>query len=270
MKPVHIILSIFLTAALLFASACSDIPAPAGPVQGGKPGVVDEVSPISNHDNPEPEPQPEPEPEPETETKPDTKSDPKSWNLSLVNKKNPLSGDTEAEMVPTSAGYKVDARILEPLNDMILAASLDGIDLYIHSALRTVEKQRENYDKKIASYLAAGKSKEEAVALTEQVIAIPGCSEHHTGLAVDITSADWVREHGRDPLVPEFADSPAGKWLLENAADYGFILRYPADKTDITEISFEPWHFRYVGAEDAKIINDLGFCLEEYIEYLQK
>ena len=109
-----------------------------------------------------------------------------------------------------------------------------------------------------------GKSKEEAEKITATMIAIPGTSEHHTGLAADIVTPT------HQTLDPEFADTDAGKWLQENAAEYGFILRYPEDKQDITEIIYESWHYRYVGVDHAMAIKENGLCLEEYLEILKE
>ena len=84
-----------------------------------------------------------------------------------------------------------------------------------------------------------------------------GCSEHQTGLAVDM--------HNMSSAQPAFADTYEAKWLAENAWKFGFILRFPSDKTEVTGMTFEPWHYRYVGRYHAKIIRDNGLCLEEYI-----
>ena len=96
------------------------------------------------------------------------------------------------------------------------------------------------------------------------MIAVPGTSEHHTGLAADIVTPT------HQTLDPQFADTAAGKWLLEHAADYGFILRYPEDKQETTKIIYESWHYRYVGEEHAKAIKESGLCLEEYLEQLKE
>ena len=107
-------------------------------------------------------------------------------------------------------------------------------------------------------------TKEEAEKITATMIAIPGTSEHHTGLAADIVTPT------HQTLDPEFADTAAGKWLQENAAEYGFILRYPEDKQDITKIIYESWHYRYVGVDHAKAITENELCLEEYLEILKE
>ena len=103
------------------------------------------------------------------------------------------------------------------------------------------------------------KTLEEAEELTQQTINKPETSEHNLGLAIDFNYVDY-----------DFEKSSAYEWLLENAENYGFILRYPKEKESITKVSYEPWHWRFVGVEHARKINELGMCLEEYIEYLDK
>lgn len=104
-----------------------------------------------------------------------------------------------------------------------------------------------------------GKTQEEADKLTLEYINKPGGSDHNLGLAVDFNYVD-----------NSFAKTSEYKWLLKNAENYGFILRYPEDKEDKTKIAYESWHWRYVGEENAKRMNELNMCLEEYVEYLQK
>ena len=103
-----------------------------------------------------------------------------------------------------------------------------------------------------------GMSYMDAYNLASQAVTVPGSSEHQIGLAVDIVT------DGYTTLDEGFGDTPAGKWLYENSADYGFILRYPKGKENITSIEYEPWHFRYVGVEAARVITDNGMCLEEF------
>ena len=111
----------------------------------------------------------------------------------------------------------------------------------------------------IRDYLAMGYSNAEAYAATKRLRNVPGTSEHQTGLTVDIISQSyWQLDEG-------YAETYEAKWLKEHAAEYGFILRYPKDKTAITGTSFEPWHYRYVGVEDAQKIMAQGLCLEEYL-----
>ena len=107
-----------------------------------------------------------------------------------------------------------------------------------------------------------GLSREEATAQAGTVVAVPGTSEHQTGLAVDLVDKSY--QHLDDAQ----ASTDVQQWLMENSWKYGFILRYPAEKSDVTGIIYEPWHYRYVGKPAAREMRELGLCLEEYIEWL--
>ncbi len=181
-----------------------------------------------------------------------------SWNLILVNSKYLLPDNFTVSLAYIGA-YRVDERIKEPLQDMIAAAKADGVELMLSSAYRTKEKSAELYAAQVEKWKKTGLSQAEAEAEAAKWVAPPGTSEHHTGLAVDlVTPTHQVMDHA-------FADTEAAKWMKAHCAEYGFILRYPEDKQDITGITFEPWHFRYVGVKDAKAIMSAGLCLEEYL-----
>lgn len=172
----------------------------------------------------------------------------------LVNINNPIPDGFEPNLEPLPVRYKMDKRAAKALNDMTAAAKQDGITLTPVSAYRSNESQTRNYNNKIKEYESLGYSHEEAVIETGKIIALPGTSEHSLGYAVDLNS-----------LEESFENTKTFKWLIEHCADYGFILRYPKDKTDITKISYEPWHYRYVGINHAKEIMSQGICLEEYV-----
>ena len=172
------------------------------------------------------------------------------WNLILVNNDHAIPDGYEVDVVEIEDGYHVDKRIKEPLERMLADCREAGYNPAVISAYRSHEKQQELYDN------TANKAD----------TAVPGHSEHECGLSLDIVDADslvWG-----DPLVDKQEEMPAQKWLMEHCQDYGFILRYPKDKEDVTEIIYEPWHYRYVGEEHAKKIMSEGICLEEYIEQL--
>lgn len=209
-----------------------------------------------------PEPTPEPaEPEPEvTEEVPavtEAPEDDDSWMLMLVNRDNPLPEGYEPQLVELDNGQQVDERISEPLQRMFDDMRADGVYPVVAAGYRTQEKQQSIMDERIQEYLDQGYSQEEAVAEAESWVAIPGTSEHQLGLAVDI-NADGINSAGYEVY----------DWLAEHAADYGFIQRYPEDKIDITGISNEPWHYRYVGVETARDMVDKNLCLEEYVDQL--
>lgn len=181
------------------------------------------------------------------------------WNLRLANYENILPEDFEVEVEDIDDTRQFDARAIKYLKQMINDMLKDGIsNVWVQSAYRSVERQKELYDNSVQKYLKQGKTQEEAVKLTDEYINKPGASDHNLGLAVDFNNVD-----------NNFEDLDAFKWLKKNAENYGFILRYPKHKEDITKISYESWHWRYVGEEHAKKMNELDMCLEEYIEYLE-
>ena len=182
------------------------------------------------------------------------------WFLLLVNKDHPIPDDyVIPELTQLSGGNSVDSRIYPYLQRMFDDARSQGIYPHITSSYRTMEKQQQLMDDKIQEYLNAGNTQEEAVRLAEEWVAIPGTSEHQLGLSVDI-SAD--ESSGQDP-------GSVWYWLQENSASYGFVKRYPEDKTEITGIINEPWHYRFVGLKAAAEMTEKNLCLEEYLAGIQ-
>lgn len=182
------------------------------------------------------------------------------WNMMLVNKDHPLD-ENYTFTQKTLPGYSmtIDERVYEPLLTMLDAGTQEGCRFVICSAYRSFARQTQIYNSHISNYRSWGYSYEKAKELTELSIAVPGSSEHQTGMAVDIVATYYQQ------LNDNFANTKEAQWLKEHAHEYGFILRYPKDKTDITQITFEPWHFRYVGKEAALEVYELGVCYEEYI-----
>lgn len=176
--------------------------------------------------------------------------------LLLVNRNYILPQDYSPELAEAvkGSGVRMDARVAPYYQKMYDAAKADGITLTPLSGHRRISTQKTNFENKIQKYVNQGYSKAEATQMAAKIILPPGTSEHNAGIAMDIISLDV-----------EFEQTQAFRWLQENAADYGFILRYPKDKQDITEITYEPWHWRYVGVENAKKIKASGQCLEEYL-----
>ena len=191
-----------------------------------------------------------------TDTQPGLTHDDTEWNLTLVNKWNPIPENYEINLVEVPGGEKVDERIYEPLMEMLEAAKEGNWDQLpmVVSGYRTQEKQQQLYDEKIAEYKQEGYSNEEAVEQAEQWVAVPGYSEHQLGIAVDINGATYDLYF----------------WLQENSYKYGFIFRYPGAKTDITGTAEEVWHYRYVGVEAATEMYEQGLCLEEYLDRVEK
>jgi D-alanyl-D-alanine carboxypeptidase len=174
----------------------------------------------------------------------------------LVNYKNQISKDyvpndlvvpniefTFKEDNPKKQMRKPAALAIEKMFD---EAKNQGINLYGVSGYRSADRQKQIFDNRVQA---------EGEVSAREYVALPGESEHQTGLAMDV---------GR--LEGNFGQSKEGKWLRDNAHNFGFILRYPEGKEHITKINYEPWHFRYVGINPAKEIYESGLTLEEYIE----
>ena len=176
------------------------------------------------------------------------------WNLVLVNKWNPISENPEIELTQLSNGQRVDSRIYPELQMMFDEARAQGIYPIVREGYRTYEEQKATFEAKVRAIRKEGHLKKTAQKMAAQWVAIPGTSEHELGLAVDI-NADGQQS----------VNDEVYQWLAENAWKYGFILRYPAGKEAITGIDYEPWHYRYVGTEAAKVIYEEGLTLEEYL-----
>ena len=190
----------------------------------------------------------------------DTKEElPDDWNLILVNRTHPLPEGYEVELKAIGSGHQIDARAYDDYRNMIQAAKKEGVYIYVTSSYRDLEKQITLYDKKVESYVMQGYSYEDAKKQAGQVVAVPGTSEHHLGLALDLVSSEYRRLDEKQEHTKGF------QWLKEHSWEYGFILRYPNGETEITGIIYEPWHFRYVGLEAAKEITEEGLTLEEYV-----
>ncbi|MCR5627365.1 MAG: D-alanyl-D-alanine carboxypeptidase family protein [Lachnospiraceae bacterium] len=187
--------------------------------------------------------------------KPDFDDD---WSLILINKQHKIPSDYQVELGTIKGAIKADTRVLKHVHAMIKAADDDGVKLYICSPFRDSKRQQMLFERKIKSYEKQGISYNEAYDLASQTVAIPGTSEHEVGLAFDFITENYTT------LDAGFEETDAGKWLKENAADYGFILRYPLGKEDITQIEYEPWHYRYVGKAAATEIMSRNITLEEY------
>lgn len=177
------------------------------------------------------------------------------WNLILVNKNHKIPYNYSPELIELSNGEKVDARIYPDLQKMFDDARAAGLQLFVRDGYRTGDEQKAIMNDKIAAYETEGYSKKEAKALAKTYVAEPGTSEHELGLSVDINAESSAA-----------SQDAVYEWLDENAYKYGFIKRYPADKTDITGIDNEPWHYRYVGYEAAKEMKEQNLCLEEYLK----
>lgn len=218
---------------------------------GKKPQVLPAetpATPISQEKHQAPEPTPEPVPEPIPEL------------LTLVNPWNQVPEDWSVDLVTLPNGLEIDKRCYDALMEMIDGCYDAGLTPVICSAYRAQDFQETLYNNKVSEWMDQGYGPEDAKAKAGRQVAVPGTSEHQLGLAVDIVDVSYQL------LDTNQENTNVQKWLLENSWRYGFILRYPTDKTDITGIVYEPWHYRYVGKEYAKEIHEKGVCLEQYLE----
>ena len=170
------------------------------------------------------------------------------WRLTFVNPTTPMA---------------VDSRCYADLQQMMDDCRAAGCEPLICSSYRTQEKQESLFEQKVDSLLAEGYSQTQAEEIAGENVAVPGTSEHQLGLAVDIVDVN------QQVLEEEQEDTPTQQWLLANSWKYGFILRYPENKSSITGITYEPWHYRYVGRQAAQEIYSQGICLEEYLESIK-
>lgn len=181
----------------------------------------------------------------------------------LVNPWNFLPEDYDPEIVDVEGWWwKSNAICYPALQEMLQACRDAGLTPYIASAYRTHADQIYLHNNKIQRLINEGYSEAEARELAGTVVAVPGTSEHELGLAFDLVDDSYRN------LDEAQENTAVQKWLMENSWKYGFILRYPNDKSEITGIIYEPWHYRYVGKHEAQKIYESGLCLEEYLESL--
>ncbi|MDO4270429.1 MAG: M15 family metallopeptidase [Eubacteriales bacterium] len=182
-----------------------------------------------------------------------------AWMLTLVNADHPIEGDPEIKLTTLKNGHSIDTRAYPSLQRMMDDARAAGLSPLICSSYRTTAMQTELFRNKVSYYTAQGNAQAQAEELAAHWVARPGTSEHQLGLAVDIVAESYQ-------LLDEQQEQTAEQqWLIENCADYGFILRYPTDKSELTGVGYEPWHYRYVGETAAKEIMAQDVCLEEYL-----
>lgn len=175
------------------------------------------------------------------------------WPMLIVNPNNPVPENYTVNTTKYE-DFDVDIRMVNQLKAMIEAARNDGLDLWLSSAYRSNEVQKYLFEQEASYYTDMGYSEVQAKELAKKSVAVPGTSEHEMGLAVDFNDVN-----------EDFKYTPEYAWLSDHAAEYGFIQRYAEEKQAITNIIFEPWHYRYVGKENAMKIKASGYCLEEYV-----
>lgn len=182
--------------------------------------------------------------------------------LTLVNPWNNVPENWQVDPVSIGNGHRVDRACYDDLMAMLEGCREAGHRPVVKSSYRTQATQKQLYENKVRQWIGYGYDEEAARKKAATIVAVPGTSEHQLGWAVDIVDD---RYHG---LNEKQATMPAQIWLMEHCWEYGFILRYPVDKSEVTGIIYEPWHYRYVGVELAMEMKDSGLCLEEYLEQL--
>ena len=184
------------------------------------------------------------------------------WNLILINEATLLTEEVMFEAAYLDNDMKVDARIYEELTQMLYDGTQAGLSFIVCSAYRSISYQEELFNDQVAKLQAEGMTPEEAYTVAKTSIAVPGASEHHLGIAVDIIADAYRELDEQQSLTPEY------QWLRDNCYKYGFIVRYPEGRSDITGFIYEPWHFRYVGVEAATYITEHNLSLEEFLALL--
>ena len=188
--------------------------------------------------------------------------DSRGWKVLMVNPWNTVPEGYEVELSSVGSGHSIAAEAAADFTDMIQTLEQMELGPIITSSYRSGTRQQEIFDERMAGYMEGGMAEADAYALTATSVAIPGTSEHQLGLAIDMTDAQYNKlDEGQ-------METPTQLWLIENSWRYGFILRYPEGKSEITGIIYEPWHYRYVGKTLAAELYDLGLTLEEYLDML--
>ena len=182
--------------------------------------------------------------------------------IMVANPWNMIPADFIPSIQDIEDGYSIEKSCKEPLEKMLADCRSAGHGVAIVSGYRRNSTQITLYNRKVNYYLDQGLEPAAAREEAGKVVAKPGTSEHELGLAVDLVDTDYTA------LDEAQENTDTQKWLMEHCWDYGFILRYPNNKSDKTGIIYEPWHYRYVGVEVAKELQKTGLCLEEYFEQL--
>ncbi len=179
-----------------------------------------------------------------------------NWMLTLINKNYPLDKNYYPSVSPVIEGSSVTAeiRVAEAYRQMYVAALTEDVILTPYSAYCSYQRQNTIYENKVQAFIMQGLTEEEAKQSAEKRVEPAGCCENGAGLSVDVISASVG-----------FASTNEYKWLVANAHNYGFVLRYPEDKTEITGMIYQPWHWRYVGVEAATKMKNENLCLEEFL-----
>lgn len=241
-----LLLSAAVGCSVLFSS-CSPIQATGAPADNpASTGETSEESPESSEaDTPD-------TPQPAADV---------PWNLKLVRMEYPMSQvDEPEELADFRNGIQLDARILDAAEAMFSAAEAEGLSPIACSGFRSYQTQLRLFNNKVTREINNGLNEDDAFYSAKTVVALPGASEHQTGLSLDVVAESY------QTLDEGIENTDEIKWLYEHCTEYGFIVRYPNSKSSITGIVYEPWHFRYVGKEAAEYIREQDITFEEYYQ----
>jgi D-alanyl-D-alanine carboxypeptidase len=194
------------------------------------------------------------------------------WQLVLVSPDHKIAKEVpESQLVTLPDGHMVDKRIAKSYEALTAAAKKDNFQLHLISSFRSVAYQKQVFNERVSQLENQDQiTKEAAIKKAKLTMTEPGYSEHHTGLAVDVVDEKWLASNPNMILDESYSKQPGAQWLQKNASRFGFIVRYPDGKENITKITYEPWHLRYVGVESAEYITKHQLTLEEYISQLEK
>ena len=195
-------------------------------------------------------PKPTPEPTPEPDALP--RIDITGWQYVLASASSPIGDYEPPELVTVENGQQFESRAAVSLQNFIAAARAEGLNVCLSSGYRDYYTQQYLFNNKVAQL-----GGNEAAAA--RIVLPPGTSEHQLGLCADITDQFYAVK------TESLENTELFQWMQAHCAEYGFILRYPKDKQDITGVMYEPWHFRYVGEEAAQYIVEHNLCLEEFL-----
>lgn len=201
----------------------------------------------------------------QTEPKPVFTYKASDWKLILVNTDNPLSEDYDVKLTTLKSKAKVNSQIMDDLQDMMDDCRAAGNDPLVISGYASYADQQKLFDKRVSELMAIGYMKDRAETEAIKTVAKPGTTEYQTGLALDIVS-----ESSKDKDAEALAGNKTLQWLRENSWKYGFVERYTAEQAERMNVTYEPWHYRYVGKDAAKDMYEQDLCLEELLVLLEE
>lgn len=165
-------------------------------------------------------------------------------------------------------GETLNTSLLDAMSRLLSDSEMNGYHITLVSGYRSISYQKQLFSHSVSDKVKLGYSYEEAKKMVLAYSQMAGASEHHTGLAVDLIDSEYLNQ--RKDLYDDVDQLPSQQWLMDHASAYGFVLRYPKDKVSSTRINYEPWHFRFVGLENAEYMSNHHLSLEEYVNQIKQ